>query len=78
MRKRKQLYVLLAAPAWVSLVVLIAYIDYAATTDLKVGGGGWPQPSPGEWVFQAFALSLPAVLLGAILFWWFGKDRVEK
>ncbi len=66
MRNRKQLYVLLATAAWVSIVFLRFYSDYRP-------GNTEFDASVGSLVFGAIAFSLPALLFAAILLWWFGK-----
>jgi hypothetical protein len=66
---RKQLYILLATAAWVSLVFLRFYSDYVPE------GRDVTAPTVGALVFGAIAFSLPALLFGSILLWWFGKDQ---
>lgn len=68
MHNRKQLYVLLATAAWVSFVFLRFYGDYRP-------GDPTIETTVGALVFGAIAYSLPPLLLSAILFWWFGKDK---
>lgn len=69
MRNRKQLYILLGTASWVSIVFLRFYSEYVPE------GRDFTAPTLGALVFGAIAFSLPALLLAAILFWWFAKDK---
>ena len=65
MRNRKQLYVLLAVAGWITVAVVVAYNNNPYDRlDVRYS-------PPFE---AAFIFSLPAVLFGGILFWWFGKQ----
>lgn len=67
MRNRKQLYILLATAAWVSIVFLRFYSLYMPA------GRDFTGPTVGALVFGAIAFSLPALSLAAILLWWLVK-----
>lgn len=62
MKNRNQLFVLLAVAAWVS------FFTYRYCTQY---------PAVNLEVFTAYILahSLPALVFGAVLFWWFGKSK---
>jgi hypothetical protein len=62
MKNRNQLFVLLAVAAWVSFFTYRYSTQYSGV-NLEV--------------FTAYILahSLPALVFGAVLFWWFGKSK---
>ncbi len=62
MKNRNQLLVLLAVAAWVS-VFTYRYSTQYGSVNLEL--------------FTAYILahSLPALVFGAVLFWWFGKNK---
>jgi hypothetical protein len=67
--ERKQLAVLLMAAAWISLAALANHDSCTASMALEP-----PDPSPcSRAVWQTISDSMPAILFGTILFWWFGK-----
>jgi hypothetical protein len=72
-RDRKQFYVLLGTTAWIGLVAL--FMVYLLAQEYM------PMDSPllGLWRanpwFSFFALSIPGLAFGAVLFWWFRKER---
>ncbi len=73
---RKQLSVLLAAGTWVSLAGV--FVLYMQRTDVP---GAYSRfqwvwhiyPRDIPWV-SFFILSLPGLLFGAVLIWWFGNE----
>jgi len=69
-RNRAQFAVLLAAAAWVSVAVFTAYDSYGGPDNGNITHGLF-----GYVLLKMLALSLPAVLFGSILFWWFGKSK---
>jgi len=73
---RKQLRVLLAACTWVSLAAL--FVLYMERADVPGSSSRflwvwriYPRDIP--WV-SFFILSLPGLLFGAVLYWWFGNE----
>ena len=64
---RKQLIVLLVVAAWVSLQLASAYSEASAK------GFNLSPEELGRIVLGFFAYSMPVVLFGGVLFWWFGK-----
>ena len=76
MKNRKQLRVLLAACTWVSLAAL--FVLYMERPDVPGSSSRflwvwhiYPRDIP--WV-SFFILSLPGLLFGAVLYWWFGNE----
>ncbi len=65
MANRKQLYVLLGMAGWVCLANLIALAVATDRIDYELA----------TFIITSFALSLPALLFGGILFWWVSKNR---
>lgn len=88
--RRKQLAVLLAAAGWVSLAEFVVWLIRLADAASYVREGSslaplgdpnygflnalYAQCARSPWESVAM-LSLPALLVAAILFWWFGKNR---
>jgi hypothetical protein len=69
-RNKTQFVVLLVAAAWVSVAVYTGYDSYGTPDNANVAQGLF-----GYVLLKMLALSLPAVLFGSILFWWFGKSK---
>jgi hypothetical protein len=73
---RKQLRVLLAACIWVSLAGL--FVLYVERVD-EPGSSTWflsvwhIYPRGVPW-FSFYILSIPGLLFGVVLFWWFGNE----
>ena len=67
---RARFVVLLVAATWVSIAVYTAYESYGGPDNANVIKGLF-----GYVLLKMLALSLPAVLFGAILFWWFGRSK---
>jgi hypothetical protein len=63
--KRKQLIVLLVVAAWTSLM----FWDASNRPDN-------PYHPLGEFALRAGLDSLPVILFGGVLFWWFGTKKV--
>jgi hypothetical protein len=70
-RNWKQFVVLLVAAVWVSVAVYTAFNSYGAPDNANITKGLF-----GYVLLKMVALSLPAVLFGSILFWWFGKRKL--
>lgn len=71
---QKQLAVLLTAAAWISLAVYTAYDSYGwKAGDLLDFGVAFH--AFAHTTVKMFAWSLPAILFGAIGFWWFGRKN---
>jgi len=69
-RNRAQFVVLLVAAAWVSIAVFTAFDSYGGADNANIVNGLF-----GYVLLKMLAFSLPAVLFGSILFWWFGKSK---
>jgi len=69
MKNRNQLLVLLAVAAW---VIFYCYRFRAAYPPALRADGGIDL-----YIFTGYILahSLPALAFGAVLFWWFGKNK---
>jgi hypothetical protein len=60
--------VLLLASLWIILAGFMTLADYRR--EMLIEGVG------GRSIFQFFVYSLPAILFGLVLFWWFGKREM--
>ena len=76
MKNRKQLRVLLAACTWVSLAGLFVLYMERADVPGPYSRFLWVwhiYPRDIPWV-SFFILSLPGLLFGVVLYWWFGNE----
>jgi len=71
-----QLLILLAASVWISTCF------HTASVELYAGGGLIPHLNFGFYLYvvlkiliRVIADSIPAILIGGALFWWFGKGK---
>jgi ABC-type phosphate/phosphonate transport system permease subunit len=68
--RRKQLIVLLVVAAWVSLQFLDVEFQPSLSSDIE---------KMAVQALYAFVRSVPVILFGGVLFWWFGrKERDGK
>jgi hypothetical protein len=65
---KKQLVVLLIVAAWISLAGLISYSGQSFYL-------GMMSEAAVQMVLKCFVYSLPAILFGVALFWWFGRQK---
>ena len=65
--RKKQLVVLLIVASWMSVAFWDAISTYRP-------GEGQLNPSMLDLMMTGLVHSIPAILFGGILFWWFGKS----
>lgn len=63
-KDKKRFVVLLLAAGWIMIAGFVSYSDFVP----------YEEHATGHTVFQFFVYSLPAILFGGVLFWWFGKE----
>ncbi|HUU15124.1 MAG TPA: hypothetical protein VM182_15655 [Terriglobia bacterium] len=67
MRDRRQLYVLLGMAAWLTVAAWFAHRVPVY--------GGYISMDFGKFMVRMVTYSMPALLFGGILLWWFGKPK---